>query len=164
MRVGIISDTHNSERNVKRAVDIFKEQGVDWILHAGDIVSPGTVELFAGVDGARFIGVFGNCDIERETLAEVVRGFGGEIHDDSYSGTVGEKRIFMKHKLKFVADVAGGGEYDMVVYGHTHKLDVRRVGAALVVNPGTAKHWLAGKSKVVVVGLDDMSIEVIPLA
>ncbi|TFG49858.1 MAG: metallophosphoesterase, partial [Candidatus Brocadiia bacterium] len=54
MKFGIISDTHDNKMNVSKAADIFTDEKVDYILHAGDIVSPSTAETLASVKNAKF--------------------------------------------------------------------------------------------------------------
>ena len=67
MIIGIISDTHNDMEMTRRAVDIFRERGVDMVIHAGDITSPKMLQLFSGLD-ARF--VLGNEDLDVLASAE----------------------------------------------------------------------------------------------
>ena len=50
-----------------------------------------------------------------------------------------------------------------MVYGHTHKPDIRKVGGTLVVNPGEAGGWLYGRSTVAVVDLESMEVELIDI-
>ena len=69
----------------------------------------------------------------------------------------------MTHKPGMLIEGVGSGEFDLVIYGHTHKQDVHKVKETLVINPGTLKYWLAAKSQVVVLELDDMSVEVVSL-
>ncbi len=47
MRIGLISDTHNNLRNVKLALARFRSEGVQTILHAGDITGPKVLEALA---------------------------------------------------------------------------------------------------------------------
>lgn len=163
MKIGIISDTHNHRGNVIKAIKVFNEQKVGWVLHAGDMASASTAGEFAAIDGAKFIGVFGNCDSDRGLLRSVIEGFSGEIHDPSYDGEIDGKRVFMTHKPDILEAVVESGKYDMVVYGHTHKQDIHKVGQTLVVNPGKARSRLGGKARVVIVELDDMSYEAVAL-
>ena len=163
MKIGIISDSHDHHKNVLKAVEVFGKHKVSYIFHSGDIVSPFTAKAFAGVEGAKFIGVFGNCDGEKVILTSTIKDFGGEIHEGIYRGEVAGKRIFMTHTLGVIEEVAGSGKFDLVIYGHTHKQDIRKVGDTLVVNPGESTDWLTDESCVVVLELDDMSYEVISL-
>jgi putative phosphoesterase len=155
MKVGIISDTHDRQGDVARAAEIFSEQKVGYILHAGDMVSASTAKAFAKVEGAKFIGVLGNCDREGSMLTSYVNDFGGEIHGHIYRGEIGGRRVFMTHNPSTLGEVAQGDSFDLVVYGHTHKQLIRKAGETLVINPGT--------SAVVVLELDDMSVVEIPL-
>lgn len=40
MRIGILSDTHDNLPAIKRAVDFFNQQKVQFVLHAGDFIAP----------------------------------------------------------------------------------------------------------------------------
>ncbi len=162
MKVGIISDTHDGLANAGKAAEVFGQKKVSFILHAGDIESWDTAEMFAGVNEAKFIAVYGNCDTAREPLAESITSFGGEINE-IYDGRIGERRIFMAHRPELAQGAIESGKFDLVVHGHTHKIDIRKVGRTLVVNPGTARRWQMGRPHVVIVELDDMSVEAVLL-
>ena len=162
MKVGIISDTHDGLANASKAAEVFEQKKVSFILHAGDIESWDTAEMFAGVNGAKFIAVYGNCDTGREPLAEAITSFGGEINE-IYDGQIGERRIFMAHRPELAQGAIESGKFDLVVHGHTHKLDIRKVGRTLIVNPGTARRWQMGHPHVVIVELEDMSAEAVVL-
>jgi putative phosphoesterase len=163
MKVGIISDSHDSKKNVLRAVKVFGRRGVEYVFHAGDIISPATAAVFGGVAGAKFVGVYGNCDCDRDLLAGAIGNFGGEIYEGTYRGQVGGKRVLMSHQLEVPERTAENGQYDLVIYGHTHRLDIRRVGGALVVNPGRSGGGLMKKATVVIVELDGMEAEEVVL-
>ena len=155
MKVAIISDTHDRQEVVVKAAEIFDKEKVDYILHAGDIVSPETAERLAQA-GGKFIAVFGNCDHEKDLLVRCVTDLGGEMGGRVFRGQIGNRQIFMTHKPSTLGEVSRSDNFDLVVYGHTHKQLVRRVGETLVVNPGI--------SAVVVVELDDMGVKKIPLS
>ena len=163
MKIGIISDSHDHHQNVLKAVEVFSRQKVDYVFHAGDIVSPFTAKPFAGVGGGKFIAVFGNNDGEKLILQSWIKDFGGQIHEYCYKGEVGGRRIFMTHVPSTIDEVVDSGRFDLVIYGHTHKQDIRKVGKTLVINPGETTDWLTEESCVVVLELDDMSYEVISL-
>ena len=163
MKIGIISDSHDHHKNVRKAVAIFNEHGVDYVFHAGDIVSPATAQLFAELDKAKFIAVFGNCDSERTLLKDCINSFGGEIHNLCYDGEVGGKRIFMTHKLRGPEKIICSGKFDLVIYGHTHKRDIQKLGQTTVINPGLSAKKFMGNSQIIVLELDNMQTEEVPL-
>ncbi len=157
MRIGIISDTHDHRRNILRAVEIFRGHEVQYVLHAGDIVAPFATKPFAEVGTAKFIAVFGNNDGEKLQLRRAVESFGGEIHEYCYKGELAGRKVYMTHTNHNVEEVAASQMYDLLVYGHTHQQDVRRVGKTLIINPGEATDWVTGSARVVILDLQDMS-------
>lgn len=117
-RIGILSDTHGKLR--EEVLEIL--QGCDVILHAGDCNTPQVLESLREI--APLYVVRGNADKEwaeglPQTLSEEICGL----------------RIFMVHNKKEIpADV---GEYDLIVYGHSHRYEERREGSTLFLNPGS---------------------------
>lgn len=156
MKIGIISDSHDHHVNVQTAVDIFNRLGVSYVLHAGDMVSPFAAKAFAGLETAKLIAVFGNNEGEKLFLKSVFDSIGAEIHEYCYKGTLGGKRIFMTHTPHYVEDAVKSKEYDLVIYGHTHKEDIRRSGDSLVINPGESTDWITGAGRVVILDLETM--------
>jgi putative phosphoesterase len=163
MRIGIISDTHDHRRNIMRAVEIFRGHGVEWVFHAGDIVAPFATKPFAELPNTKFIAVFGNNDGEKLLLRRAVERFGGEIHEYCYKGELAGRKVYMTHTNHNVEEVAASQMYDLLVYGHTHQQDIRRVGKTLIINPGEATDWVTGSARVVILDLADMSHTVEPL-
>ena len=160
MQIGIMSDSHDHHANALRAVEIFNNHNVDYVLHAGDIVSPFTARAFAALKVQKFIAVFGNNDGEKLFLKSTVERFGGEIHEYCYKGQLGGKHICMTHTNHHVEEAAASQMYDILIYGHTHKLDIRKVGKTLIINPGETTDWLTNQPQVVILCLDDMSYRI----
>lgn len=117
-RIGVLSDTHGKLR--EEVVEILR--GCDVILHAGDINTPKVAESLREI--APLYIVRGNADKEwaegiPETLSEEICGL----------------RVFMVHNKKYLPEEAGN--YDLVVFGHSHKYEERREGNCLFLNPGS---------------------------
>ena len=163
MKIGIISDTHDDRSNVRRAVELFAEHNVEYVLHSGDLVSPFIAKMFADVQPARFIAVFGNNEGEKLGIKAALDEFGGEIHDVCYEGEIGGKRVFMTHVPDCIEAVSASQMFDLVIYGHTHKADIRRVGKTLVINPGAAIGWFNDEPRAVVLNLNTMEHWVLKL-
>ena len=133
--IGIISDTHENEEAVKKAVKIFKEKNVEFAVHCGDIISPPMLEHFKGLN-MKF--VYGNNDGERIGLNKKAEELGwGPITD--------EKNFVFKNKIFFVyhgtdrnkLDAAiKSNKYDYVLTGHTHIKRDEKIGKTRVINPG----------------------------
>ncbi len=150
MRIGILSDTHDNLPAIERIVERWNAEKVDLVLHAGDFVSPFTAGPLGRLD-APLVGVFGNNDGDRPHLARRFDGIGTR-YAGHHTFEVDGVRVILMHEPKSIDAVAASGVYDLVVYGHTHKVDVRpgsQAGPdplAAVVNPGEACGWLTGRS------------------
>jgi putative phosphoesterase len=123
--VGLISDTHGLLRpGVHTALT-----GVELILHSGDV---GGSEI---LDELRLIApvraVFGNTDPagDPELAEEILIAINGITVHVSHGHEVGSPTP---------AKLAARYDADIVVYGHTHRPLVSRVGKQLFVNPGAA--------------------------
>ncbi len=129
MLVGVISDTH-SYMDV-RALQLL--QGVDHILHAGDIGDAEIIEELQGI--APVTAVRGNVDREPPTL----------LYPAEETLELENYRIFLTHQVKppkREADLALEGYrqagVDVVVYGHSHIAYQQHWGGILFFNPGAA--------------------------
>jgi uncharacterized protein len=143
MKIGLISDTHDNIQNIRKAISLFSSKNVSFVIHAGDIVSPEAVEAFQGV---KLIAVLGNNDLEINGLTKALDKIGGQLngefcemeHDDLifaiYHGTNSRKKELLIRS----------GRYNVVVCGHTHKMQYKKFGRTLVINPGTANGWFFG--------------------
>ncbi|BAN89975.1 metallophosphoesterase [Aeropyrum camini] len=145
MLVGVLSDTHDNLALARRAGEVFIGEGVEAVIHLGDYVAPFTLAELLGVVGgrARFYGVFGNNDGERLGLARIAEGFGATLLDPPATVTLGGRRLLLLHgfgspenTVEIVDALAASGRWDAVLYGHTHKARIERVGGSLVLNPG----------------------------
>jgi uncharacterized protein len=127
VRVGLIADTHGLLRPEVAAAF----EAVEHIVHAGDV---GSLEVLEGLTAiAPVTAVWGNVDGPelRAVLPEVARAaLGGArlvvVHGDQL-GSPTPERVAAAH--------AGA---DLVVFGHSHRPLIDRVGDVLAVNPGSA--------------------------
>ncbi|ADJ16216.1 metallophosphoesterase [Halalkalicoccus jeotgali] len=135
MRVGIIADTHDNVAAVERMTALFREAGVETLLHCGDFVAPPVLPFF---EGFSIHGVLGNNDGEVAGLEAGFEAIGGELHGRFAALELGGKRFAMLHgeSKAEIEDYAESGEYDYVCYGHHHEREERPVGETTVINPG----------------------------
>jgi putative phosphoesterase len=156
MRIGVVSDTHNQLRNVRRIVELFNAARVDRIVHTGDITQARTLEAFEGLE-APLVGVFGNND-EREPLRAAARSAGIQLQDPPLSVVWEERRLLVVHDPYDLTD-ARLAAHDVVLHGHTHRSVCERRGGALLFNPGECAGHLTGHNTVGVLALDSLEVE-----
>lgn len=127
MKVGIISDTHGLLR--PEVFEVFAE--VEHVLHAGDV---GPADLLVELEAiAPVTAVWGNVD------GWEVRGRVPEVARVDLGGV----RVTVVHGMQVGSPtpariVAAYPDADLVVFGHSHRPVIERVGATLAVNPGSA--------------------------
>ena len=159
MKLGIISDTHDNVPVIKKAVEYFNSSGVELVIHAGDYVSPFSFKPLLELN-SNLVGVWGNNDGDRLALSRISE---GRIKDNFL---VMERRgatILVGHYFEALEALVKSQVYDLIVYGHTHEAEIRKVGKTLVVNPGECGGWLYGKSTVAMVDLDSKEAQLISL-
>ncbi len=159
MLIGIMSDTHDNLIFVKKAIELFNKRKVGFVIHAGDYTSPFTLKLFKELN-CKYVGIFGNNDGDKLLLLERAE---GKIHSQPYIFKLHNRKIVVMHEHHVADALADSGHYDLVVYGHTHKADIRKVKNTLVVNPGEVSTWLYGKATVALVDLNRMEGEIVEL-
>tara|TARA_B100001123_G_C14726213_1_gene795128 strand:+ start:30 stop:512 length:483 start_codon:yes stop_codon:yes gene_type:complete len=157
VKIGVFSDSHDNVNMIKEAVDLFNAEGVELVIHAGDFIAPFAVAAMSGLN-CKVIGVFGNNDGERIGVAKRFESL-GEVHNNLAEVVVGNRRVCVMHYPEFAEAIAKSGEYDIVIYGHTHQVDVRQE-KSLILNPGEVGGWVTGKSTVAIVDLDNLDVDV----
>ena len=165
MKLGVMADTHNNLRIIERVVTLFNEMDVSLVVHAGDFRSPCAIEPLAKLN-CSVVGVFGNNDLTRERdLTESFKGIGTvePSYRDYASVTHVGRNIAVTHYPKVAIPIAKSGTYDIVVYGHTHRINHQvyihtdsQKDETLLLNPGAAGSRRASCSTAAVVDLDTL--------
>ena len=143
MKIGLISDTHDNIQNIQSAISLFSDKHVSFVLHAGDIVSSEAVQAFTGV---KLIAVLGNNDLEIDRLTNAFDKIGGQLKGEFYEMEQEDLIFALYHGTdsRRKESLIQSGKYDVVVCGHTHIVQNKKVGKTLVINPGTANGWFFG--------------------
>lgn len=171
MKVGIIADTHDNLAAISRAVEIFNDEGIDLLIHAGDFVAPFTASPLRMLK-APLVGIFGNNDGDKLLLKEKFKEKGvGELYEDPYEFELVTKKIMVTHRPALVKPLAASGLYDVVIYGHTHKAvighqstnDEEKGAQTWVINPGECCGYLTGKKTVVLFDLEKEDAKIVEL-
>ncbi len=159
MKLGIVSDTHDNVPVIKIAVEYFNRSGTELVIHAGDYVSPFSFKPLLGLN-CDLVGVWGNNDGDKLALTRISE---GRIKDSYLVIEQGGATILVGHYFEFLEALIKSQVYDLIVYGHTHEGEIRKVGKTLVVNPGECGGWLYGKSTVAIVDLDTREGQLVSL-
>lgn len=121
MIVGVISDTHGILR--KEVLANLKDCNL--IIHAGDI---GNIKLLKDLENiAKVKVVRGNCDKDIESL---------DINKKEILNVLG-KKIYLIHNIKDKDIDLKNQDFDIIIYGHSHKLSITKERNTIYINPGS---------------------------
>lgn len=165
MLIGLIADTHDNLPMVRQAVAAFNRAGVGMVLHGGDWCSPFVLSEFDRLE-APLIGVWGNNDGDRVLMQQRASG----LKDITIAGNFAEAEVgrvkiglMHGHENTLLAALARSGAYDIMVFGHTHQVEISRLGRTLLVNPGEACGYLSGRATAALLDCDIRKAEIIDL-
>lgn len=188
VKIGLISDVHATPAPVREALAIFRDEGVDTVLCAGDIAGYGN-ELTATVAllvecGCR--AVMGNHDLwwledaddwwpdvtarylQRLPWAVKFAAAGKNIYmvhgspPQSFMQGIrllDERAEPLAEQKTFWSDALQSCPFDVLVVGHTHQVFAEQLGSVLVVNPGSTLF----NHTCAILTLPDMTVRVLPL-
>lgn len=153
MKVGIISDTHNPSVGKEPPPEVaITFQGVDVILHAGDIYVPSCLDWLEAIAPVYAVEMWGDAQfkddprvvdktrvlhLEGHTIGLthdlLVPGMAQEITEHSPLSKHFPPNADLSTALKKVFDAS----VDIVVFGHTHYAIIEEYQGILMVNPGS---------------------------
>lgn len=150
MHIAIMSDSHDRWDHLEKAVQLANERKCELLLFAGDLIAPPGLAVLEKCNGdVKF--VWGNNEAERVGLTRMMDASRKiELCGDIYESTVSGVRIFMNHYPRFGELAAKSGEFDLVIFGHTHEYHHEMIGDTLLLNPGEIQGFKTGKAGFVI--------------
>lgn len=156
MNIGVVSDTHNNLKNVRRIVELFNDAGVERVIHTGDITQAKIIEAFTPLNAPLF-GVFGNNDQgELPFLEPVIKAHGFHFVQPPMTLTWAGRRIVVVHSPEELA-LVDQDTFDVVLHGHTHRQTIEHEGSRLIFNPGECAGMMEGANAIGVLDLAALS-------
>jgi putative phosphoesterase len=119
--IGLIADTHGKMRPEALAA----LQGVELIIHAGDVGSPEVLQALETL--APVVAIRGNND----------RGPWADTLFDTMLVELGQIAVYVPHDVKTLGTLPSRA-IKAVIAGHSHRPKVERHNDVLFVNPGSA--------------------------
>jgi putative phosphoesterase len=133
MRLGIISDIHDNLWNLRVALEHLNGNA-DVLLCCGDLCSPFVVDELKKFSGPVHI-IFGNndADLFRITKKSDER---VQVHGELFTAELAGRKIAANHFDYIARPMAQSGLYDLVCFGHNHRISRDQYGKTLALNPG----------------------------
>jgi len=153
MKIGVISDTHNPSVGAAPPPEVaIAFQGVDLILHAGDIYVPSCLDWLEKIAPVYAVEMEADAQFNEDprvvNKTRVLRFEGhtiGLTHDLMVPGMVQEiteysplsKHFSPDADLSTALETVFDAAVDIVIFGHTHYPVVEEFQGILMVNPGS---------------------------
>ncbi|MCF2141990.1 MAG: YfcE family phosphodiesterase [Candidatus Lokiarchaeota archaeon] len=143
--VGVLSDTHISSSNeisnaLESALAEFNNFHIDYLFHLGDFTNVGVYQILIDKYGEdRVIAVHGNMDAMDSQLQKILPAKKEII--------LMNHRILLLHGWGAPINMIGRiksrfdlSQYDLIVFGHTHRHLITQRGKKWFFNPGACKN------------------------
>ena len=163
MKIGVLSDTHNSLSNVIYATETMRERGVETVIHCGDLTD---FDLISRFEGFRLIYLLGNMDQACGTIVKRVQ----KMNPDNFAGAVFTGKLdgvlvaaTHGHIEGKVMELVRTGKYQWLFHGHTHRRRDEVVRGVRIVNPGALGGTNWGLPTFCIVDLNEPDVEFIQI-
>jgi len=161
MKVAVISDSHDNLKGLKWAFETINSLGIENVIHLGDVISPFVPMRIADIYRGNLWVVLGNNDGDHIKLSQNFRKFGWFVSRSSpISLEIGGKSLVLMHEPFIVERLAETKNFDFVLYGHLHKVDVRKLGNCIILNPGEIYGYISGKCSFAVIDLESSDVKI----
>jgi putative phosphoesterase len=162
MTIAVMSDLHDNVAAWQSILKILASRSILTLVNCGDTCSPAMLQSMATSFPGEIHTVFGNV-ADRDLELEVVKTLPNVTHyGDSGTVQLDNKKIFVNHYPAAAETVAQRGEVELACHGHTHLKRWEKIGATMVLNPGTAGGMFQYPS-VAIVDLDTMNCSFIEI-
>jgi len=157
MLIGVVSDTHNNQRNIKKIIEEFNDRNVSFVFHTGDIANSKSLEYFERLK-CSLCCVYGNNDRNEVGLDTIAEKYGFQIHLPPIVVTLNNRKIAVFHEPDIINEFLNENkDIDLVLHGHTHRYRLEKIQDVMVFNPGESAGWIEGKNAIGIINLDDLS-------
>jgi len=148
MKNFILSDTHDRMSKINELRQRIFNYNPDILIHLGDFVSPFFIyQIFKDIKTScnidKIILIKGNNDGDIQLIRSTCDKIGACFYNEYFMEKLDGKNIFAIHKPDLAENLAKSGDFDYILYGHTHKREYKKIGDTKLINPGTASGYLS---------------------
>lgn len=164
MKIGVLSDTHDNQEDLRVVLNICREKGIKTLVHCGDLTSLDMVSKFRGF---RLIYTIGNMDIATGAIKKHIE----RMHEGNYAGMVFRGKlngvpiaVTHSHIDGKVMELVREKRFKWVFHGHTHEKRDETLRGARIVNPGALGGLGRDPRSFCIVDLDAEMVEFIQVS
>lgn len=125
MKIGVLSDSHYKSDYTKEVINLLKQNGAQYLIHAGDLCIEENLKHLEESE-LIYVSVFGNNDMSLIPLSSKYT-----IKQEPYPFKIKETTFKLMHLPYYLT-----GDCDVVIFGHTHIFESEYKNGTLFLNPG----------------------------
>lgn len=125
MKIGILSDSHYKVDYTKEVINLLKDKGAQYLIHAGDLCREENLKLLKESE-LTYVCVFGNNDSSLLGFSSTYN-----IKKEPYYFKIKDISFKLMHLPFYLV-----GDTDVVIFGHTHIFESEYKNETLFINPG----------------------------
>jgi len=159
MQIGVMSDTHDQLSNLIHVLHVFRERGIETVIHCGDLTS---FEMLSHFSDFRLIYTFGNMDLSTGAIQNRIHRLGeNSFAGLVFTGNLGGVNVAATHGHLDgrVMSLVRERHHKWVFHGHTHQKRDEMVQGVRVVNPGALGGLGREPRSFCVVDLEQQTVE-----
>jgi len=156
MLIGVVSDTHNNNKNIDKIIELFNTEGVELVIHTGDIANAKSLEQFTKLD-CKLEGVYGNNDRNEPRLKEVAQRNNFKFQEPPRRLSLLDREIVIFHEPDNIEQfLSENKKVNIVLYGHTHRYENNTKNEVLFFNPGESAGMQKGSNAIGILDLKNL--------
>ncbi len=156
MKFAVISDTHDNVPAIRDLVDSLKNEDVEFVVHAGDVISPFAMKELSKLNAKIYL-AFGNNDGDRPKLMEIAAENGWIVGDIVTFPCEGGGVVYHGTDTR-IREILKNSKYKFIVFGHTHEAKKEIEPGKIVLNPGEVCGYLTGRRTFALIEDEDVNI------
>jgi len=164
MKIGVLSDTHDHLANMINAINTFHDQGIETIIHCGDLTS---IKMLSHFEGFRVIYTMGNMDYTTGTITNRLK----KMREDNFAGLVFRGNLggvpvaaTHSHINGKVMELVRENQFKWLFHGHTHEKRDEVIHGVRIVNPGALGGMGREPRSFCIVDLDAEDVQFVKLS
>ncbi len=135
MKIAIIADVHDNIYNLKKVLNLLKEEKIKKLICAGDLGNKETLKYLAENFKDIIYIVYGNADLYPEYE---VKKYANLVFFKKFGFfKINELNFSLCHEPFYIKDIlASNKKVDYIFYGHSHRPDMKIKNKIIITNPG----------------------------
>ena len=154
-KIAIVSDSHGRIDRLETLLSNLQKSGIKTVIHAGDFLVEGVIEILKKFSTLQIHIARGNCDVNEVSWEEVVN-LPHVKAQEVLKIQIEDTLIAVSHIQGWAQNAYQTKDIDIFIHGHTHRRKIETKSHPIILNPGA----LTDDGAYLILSLPDKKVEV----